>query len=785
MTGPHGNRLVLVSLLVGAIVGTELQADTSLWLGGEWWGNRLHDWSMRDGAIVFSGSPKQPMLVATWLPGEIKPGGKGFSASVTVDFGTNAPRADAWAGVLLGIGEGELDAGLVTHVFGLGGKGGGVVVAIATDGTLSLRDRRIENSRDAPILATGERSHEASDSGPYLVEITAILSQHKTELHAVCTLNGKVVSSLEVGDLEMGTLDGGIGLIVQPPKKNDAVFHPAFSGFRIDGGSVVRAPERRFGPVAGIQFTTGGHGLKLSAQFVPTGPSAKAPPSLFPKARLDYRSEDATTWNQGPVVEVPAPSHNAVFHLPDWNRTCAADIRVIPIDTRGHDAAKEFFYSGKVPAEPSGRELRLAQFHCPRMLGRGNDEPYTAVPREHPFARFTCRNLLLPNQSALDRISGQLPDLLLFTGDQIYEDVPTRPEFDADGAPVFEDYLYKWMVFLRAFGSLTRTVPAVTMPDDHDVFLGNFWGWSGNRPPEQPGKLGMNRGLGWPYPPAFYNLVVATQSGHLPDPVGAPATPKGLNSYGTVMDFGGASFAIVEGRSHKSPPLEQFRNHPENASLLGADQEAWLKAWPERLAEDVPRFVITQTYFVNATTNAKGKLAADTDSDGWPKPARDRAVRLFKDAGAVLLAGDIHNSVLLKLGVDGPDDGPYQFIPLAFGQFFQRWWEPSTPGGGWKPGDQPYTGQFSDVLGSPFRVIACANAKLSLQETIEAGFSAGGRLIIDPALTQSGYGIVVVDRGKGVLRFEHWNRDAEAGQPSTQFPGWPVEVPIPKAGYRN
>ena len=779
-------KLVLLSLLACAVLGTKVPAEDSLWLGGEWWGNRLQDWSMRDGAIVFSGKPKHPMPVATWLAGEIKPGGEGFTASVTVDFGANARRGDSWAGVLLGIGAGELDAGLLTHVFGLGGKGGGLVVAIAPDGTLTLRDRRIENSRDAIILATGERSPEMHDPGPYLLEINAKSSPDGIELLAVSKLDGKVISSLEVGDLERAALDGGIGLIVQPPKKNDAAFHPAFAGFHIDGGSVMRAPERRFGPVAGIQFTTGAHGLKLSAQCVPTGPSAKAAPSLYPQARLDYRAKGAHAWSPGPVVAISAPSHTAVFDLPDWNRKTAVDIRVVPIDAHGRDAAEEFFYSGTVPAEPSGRELRIAQFHCPRMLGVGNDEPYTAVPREHSFERFTRRNLLLPNESALNRIREQLPDLLLFTGDQLYEGVPTRPEFDATGAPVFEDYLYKWMVFLRAFGSLTRTVPAVTMPDDHDVFLGNFWGWSGNPPPGQPGKPGFKRGHGWPFPPAFYNLVVATQSAHLPAPLGAPATPKGLHSYGTVMDFGGASFAIVEGRSHKSPPLEQFRDHPENASLLGADQEAWLEAWPDRLANDVPRFVVTQTYFVNAMTDAKGNISHDViDSDGWPKPARDRAVRLFKDAGAVLLAGDIHNSVLLKLGVDGPDDGPYQFIPLAFGQFFQRWWEPATPGGGWKPGDQPYTGRFSDVLGSPFRVIACANAKISMREAAEAGFQARGRLIVDPDLTQSGYGLVVVDRDKGVLRFEHWNRDAEEGQPSTQFPGWPVEVSIPKAGYRN
>ena len=776
---------MLQGLLFFILAGSGLSAENSLWLGGDWWGNRMQDWCMRDGVIRFSGNPKQPMLVATWLPGEIRSGGDGFIASVTVDFGSGGPAADAWAGVLLGIGEGKLDPGLWHYVFGLGGKGGGFVVAIASDGSLTLRDRRIENSRNPKILATGEGSPGTNGASPYRLEIRARPTGGRFELVAESRLDGKIVSSLKVADLDADDFIGGLGLIVQPPIPNNSSFHPSFSGFQVEGGSVVRSPERRFGPVAGIQFTTGAHGLKVSAQFVPTGSSAAAAPALYPKARLDFRPEGAARWTPSQVIPIRAPSHTALFDQPDWNRQSAAEIRIVPIDAQGRDAADELCYLGRVPAEPAGSELRIAQFHCPRMMGIGNDELYQAVPREHPFERFTSRNLLLPNQGALDRIKAQRPDLLLFTGDQIYEGVPTMPEFEASGTPLFEDYIYKWMVFLRAFGSITRTVPAVTMPDDHDVFLGNFWGWSGNPPPGKPGKPGYKKDHGWPFAPAFYNLVVETQSGHLPVPLGAPATPQGLNSYGTVMDFGGTSFAIVEGRSHKSPPLKKFRDHPENASLLGADQEAWLKTWPERLKDDTPRFVITQTYFVNAMTDSEGNVYADaTDSDGWPKPARDRAVKLFRDAGAVLLAGDIHNSVLLKLGVDGPDDGPYQFIPLAFGQFFQRWWEPANPGGGWKTGDAPYTGQFSDVLGNPFRVIACANPKISMKEALGAGFKAGGRLIIDPDLTRAGYAFVVVDRAKGTIRFEHWDRDAKAGSPPEQFPGWPVEVPIPKPKYR-
>jgi hypothetical protein len=139
---------------------------------------------------------------------------------------------------------------------------------------------------------------------------------------------------------------------------------------------------------------------------------------------------------------------------------------------------------------------------------------------------------------------------------------------------------------------------------------------------------------------------------------------------------------------------------------------------------------------------------------------------------------------LVKMGVKEADDGPYQFIPFAFRQFFQRWWEPATPGEGWKQGDPPYTGRFRDALGNPFTMMFCGNAKISMKEAVAAGFRANGRLIIDPDRTRSGYGLVVVDREKGTLRFEHWDRDLVEGR-AVQFEGWPVEVPVTGASYER
>ncbi|MEM1213519.1 MAG: alkaline phosphatase D family protein [Planctomycetota bacterium] len=756
------------------------------WVGPAYWANRLQDWQWRDGRIECTCTqPDQRLRVAARTTEQIidRPGG--YTATLDVGF-YSRPAGRGFAGLLLGIGAGQLDWVAQGNVFGVGGKGGGLGCVVQTDGRLAFIRNTEENQRNPrPVPGTVHERDASFRPGtkPITLNLRVERQGNTCTVHAEARAGSKVVGATKLDRVPIEQVIGGVGLFTDHggAPKQPTLAH--FGDLQLDGEMVERHPDRLSGPVAGVQYTVGSHGLILTAQMMPTGGTADDQPLDLPAARFEYRRQgDDGPWTRGPAARIDVPSHVAKFRLPDWERTSSWDIRVVPLLPGGKPVEPHYFYTGEVPAEPDADlPLKIALFHCPRMVGWGNNRDYQARSIESPFERFTSKNLILPARRAQDQIEKEKkPDLLVFTGDQIYEGIPSRPDMGRNRSPKSDDYLYKWIIFLRTFGHLTRRRPTVTIPDDHDHFLPNIWGWEGRAPRGKPGTKGYKRDHGWTYSVEFYNLVIDTQTGHLPDPVDRRPMPRGLKKYFTRLDYGGTSFAIIEGRTFKTPPYPEFRADESKAELLGRGQERFIHEWAESLDPETPRIVISQTVFVNPMTTAQGVIhKGGTDSNGWPKPGRDRAIAAMKEAGAVLLGGDIHNAVLIKHGLTGPEDGPYQYIPCAFGQFFQRWWEPKQPGGDRTPGDPPFTGRFVDGGGNPFRMIACTNAKITFAQAAAAKFIMG-RVLIDPGLTRSGYGMVTVDRQQRTIAFDHWDRDAD---PPEQFVGWPVRIPLPKPGY--
>ena len=116
------------------------------------------------------------------------------------------------------------------------------------------------------------------------------------------------------------------------------------------------------------------------------------------------------------------------------------------------------------------------------------------------------------------------PDLLFWTGDQVYEAVggfgtmETRdPELLV---PSMLDYLRKWYIFGWAARDLLRDIPSVCMTDDHDMFHGNIWGCGGKTTdPNLPltGEAGQDSG-GYKMPARWVNMAQRAQTSHLPAP---------------------------------------------------------------------------------------------------------------------------------------------------------------------------------------------------------------------------------------------------------------------------
>ena len=71
------------------------------------------------------------------------------------------------------------------------------------------------------------------------------------------------------------------------------------------------------------------------------------------------------------------------------------------------------------------------------------------------------------------------PDLVFFSGDQIYENHGGFGIIREPAEPAILNYLRKFYQFGWAFREVMRNCPTLCLPDDHDVFQGNIWGEGG------------------------------------------------------------------------------------------------------------------------------------------------------------------------------------------------------------------------------------------------------------------------------------------------------------------
>ncbi|MDP6963536.1 MAG: alkaline phosphatase D family protein, partial [Planctomycetota bacterium] len=344
---------------------------------------------------------------------------------------------------------------------------------------------------------------------------------------------------------------------------------------------------------------------------------------------------------------------------------------------------------------------------------------------------------------------------------------------------------------------LTRQIPSVSIPDDHDVYQGNLWGAGGRK-----AKADKQRGLtaqdsgGYRYPVEFVNLVHETQTGHLPRSNDPKPCDSGISVYFTSFKYANVDFAVLADRQFKDSasdvlPEAQVKNgwaqnkdfdmrnaDVADADLLGPRQEKFLQHWSQQRDSKFNKVVLSQTPFCNLATipeeatsgsvlpgltvPEKGdyphgyKFAADTDSGGWPQGARNRAVSMINDANAIHLAGDQHLGSLVRYGANGS----FAFTSPAMANTWPRRWWPPIWGANSDAGDPHYTGDFIDGFGNPVTVVAVANP-------VQSG--------LEPAALYDrmpGYGIV---RFADDITIECWPRWVDpSSSDAFQFEGWPV-----------
>jgi len=522
-----------------------------------------------------------------------------------------------------------------------------------------------------------------------------------------------------------------------------------FRDWHVEGSKVEAHPDHAFGPILFAQYTLSRGVMKMTAQMPPIG--ANEPQTV----RLETRA--GSDWKEIGRANIDAMARTARFRIEDWDATRDVPYRLVYRMIEADGQARDHTFTGAIRRDPVEKDpLIVAAF-------TGNAD------------------YAWPNLELVRYVTAQNPDFLFFSGDNIYEQVGG---YGIERKPVDMatlDYLRKWYFFGWAYVDLMRDRPAVSIPDDHDVYQGNLWG-AGGRATEKDDKGGYVMDARW------VNVVHRTQTSHLPDPPDPKPAEQGISVYHTDLVYGRVSFAVVADRQFKSgpnglvPPTTSSRaDHvidpnydPKTADvpgakLLGDRQLAFLEDWAGHWAGADLKCVLSQTIFCGGATHHGGGLkylVADYDADGWPQTGRNKALRAMRKGFALHIAGDQHLATLIHHGVDDWDDAVWSLAVPSVANLYMRAWKPKTPGQPLGPDMPDYTGRYLDPFGNRITMWAATNP---------------GPMGVEPAWLydkKPGYGIVRFNKAAKTYTIECWPRFADPTDPGAkQYEGWPKTIP--------
>jgi len=536
----------------------------------------------------------------------------------------------------------------------------------------------------------------------------------------------------------------------------------SFADWKVSGSGAEAAPGRAWGPILWAMHTLSntcgkdGHLLKLTAQMPPLGERDNK--------RVELQIRSGKAWRTAAVANIDPAARTASFRIPNWNADRDIPYRLVYMLKTGAEQAVKCVYTGTIRRDPVDRPLVIAGF-------TGN------------------KDYVFPNLEIARNVGIQDPDILFFSGDQIYEDVGG---YGIDRTPADRsilNYLRKWYLLGWAFGDLMRDRITISLPDDHDVYQGNIWGEGGIDP---HGYDNHAKG-GYAQPAKMVNVVHRTQTAHHPDPFDPTPIARGISVYYGDMVYGRVSFAILADRMFKSGPqgkVNTWEGRPDHVKstdidvealdkpgleLLGERQENFLDAWTADWCGADMKVVLSQTIFCNLANyhgSEKMYLVADLDSNGWPQSGRNRALALMRKGFAFHIAGDQHLASIVHHGIDAYRDAGWSFCVPSIAAGYPRSWLPDEEGRPVKnrpEGDLPNTGDYLDGLGNHMSVYAIGNPAEKKRNESPVTMAH------DKA---SGHGIVRFNQDEQTIGIECWRLmvDVANPKPEDQFPGWPKQI---------
>lgn len=698
---------------------------TGPWAGPDFWSTPMYDWPVSSGSITAPAAVNRTLSVLTSSLANT-----GASATISAEL--------AFSGSAI-TGPDPIPERFATG-FSVGRQGyvsdyrsaavlakSSIFAAIRSDGRLQILN---EKSADKVSLK----------GGPLVLTLNIVRINRRARLRLTAAQGGKTVGVTRTVPLYRVT--GGVALEMDGEIKGGAqptLAYVTFKDFSMVGPMVNNQPARAFGPILWTQYMISDDSLRIQAQLAP----------LEQRYTVSLYFKNSNGWSLAAKTRSDSFSRTALFQIPNWDgrQTRAYQVRI-------RYMGKMYSWAGTIRSIPTASKFKLAVFSC--------DEGYT-----------------FPMSDVVSQVNRQDPDMLAFVGDQIYDEpAGFDPESNIEPARFAStkvamlDYLHKWYRFGWIWREVLSNRPSIMMPDDHDVYQGNLFGAGGVRLPDRS-ELQWSLG-GYIMPGRWVTGIEKTHVGHLPSPAMDITLPIGIKPYFTDIRYGDIGIAVLEDRKFKTGPFmldPHLRSSGGGAELLGPAQENFLSSWSRNWKNVTMKLALSATIFSKATTHVGLELKRGRyfqDSGGWPRAARNRAVRMLGDANVLTIHGDQHLGVLLRQGIDDFDDAGYSFMVPGIANGFPRAWWPgveSRPA----PGEE-FTGRFVDDAGHPINILAVGNPDGSsidlnwwTSPPDEVAYRKG-----------SGYGLVVLDKSDKTAEFNLYR----VGRGEQQFAGFPHSVKV-------
>ena len=710
-----------------------------IWLAGNCWANPMEDWMIRDGAAecLTTGGDRNIHLITHQLTDP----GKSFETSVVVSRVAVAGKDDG-VGFKVGVKSDINDHR--ANVFAKSGVKAGLINGKLT---INRKSKAIEGAADPQSVRLTLSGRPSGDSVE--LTLTATSSEGQTLGSLTTTVTPEAVT-------------GNIAVVnnFDPQLKKGKGARYRFSDWAVAGDAFTVDQERAFGPILWTMYSLSdsrgddGFVMKLSALTGPLGEQDSD--------QVELQVQRGGQWQSLGNATLDRDAWTCTFRIPNWDASADVPYRVLYKETHPSGKETESQWSGTVKANPTGRPLR--------------------------FGALTCQNdYAFPYQPVADNVIKLDPDILYFSGDQLYEGhggygLIRRP---ADLAIL--NYLRKYYQFGWSFRHAIKDRPTICLPDDHDVFQGNIWGEGGAPMDVQNGGASSNGG--YIEPAKMVNVVHLTNCAHHPDFYDPTPCKQDISVYYGDMVYGGVSFAIIADRQWKSgpqrvdtgsgradhlkdPDIDPLRLDKPGLVLLGERQKEFLEKWADDWRGASMKVLLSQTVFAGVATHHgsyNNYLVADLDCGGWPQTERNAAIEMAGKAMPLHINGDQHLTSLAQYGVDEQRDGFWSFCTPAIAAGYPRWWRADEVGmehtNRPKHG-MPHTGEYEDGLGNKVYVYAVGNPEVaSKKNRYERAHQKA-----------SGFGLVEIDPKAKTYNIHSFRFliDATDGNPENEFPGWPV-----------